>query len=611
MYNPFENNSCDVFRKDYVHVQRIAGKAADPARFRKTFLDSKRGDFRYWNNRENQLLLLFRQLHLKRVVQTATVAWNARDEFDFIETLDAGPSLYDWLRVQPRERDGTISPHPFANAGSLLALLKGAVQALSEIHRAGFVHGDVREGNICIPILVRSSDGQWISPDSNRLRLIDFAFSLSSHAPLQQPLPIEPTTTLHSPAYFLALEKDSTSGTPRQVEQLDWRVDLYSLGELLKRLLEKHVVMWPGGKVGHDIRNRILRLLANLLRLDSDGSRLDDNTHDNLLMQIASAASLLGAHKIDAFTIHTLTEQPLVLGIGNSSAIRHAATERLSATCNSTVSPAATPLSAITPIRLPNPPPPRAPIVVPRSRLAAGLHASSPGPLQNPLARSWIGNLWEQVEDSISIERFRKRASQGDPEGCYRIGLVFARGKAVSQDFVAASQWFHQAANVGHSGAQTSIAWMCELGMGVERNEQLAIEWYLRAARQNHPVALFNLAVMVADGRGTPKDDRQAVEYLVLAANAGVPDAFFSLGKMVLAGRGITRDYEHAIEYFRRAIELKHGAAARELGRLLEHGVPGRSPNPTEAIKWFRKAQHLGYSAATNDIQRLSHLFST
>lgn len=606
MYNPFENNSCDVFRKDYVYVQKIAGKTTDPARFRKTFLASSRGDFRYWNNRENQLLLLFRQLHLKRVVQTATVAWNARDEFDYIETLDAGPSLYDWLRVQPRERDGSISPHPFANAGALLGLLRGAVQALSEIHGAGFIHGDVREGNICIPISVRSSDGQWVSTDSNRLRLIDFAFSLSAQTPLQQPLPIEPTTSLHSPAYFLALEKDNASGTPGQVEQLDWRIDLYSLGELLKRLLEKHAVMWPSGKVGRDIRNRVSRLLADLLCLDSDGSRLDSNTHGNLLMQIDSAASLLGTHNINAFSIHTLSEQPLALGIGNSSAIRHAATARPRTTSSSTTPPAATPMAAATPIRLPTPQPSRAPTTLPRSRLTTGLQKSLSGKLQSPPAQSWIGDLWDRVEDSVSIERFRKRASQGDPEASYRMGLIFARGKAIPQDYVAAAQWFQQAANAGYVAAQTSIAWMCELGMGVERNDQLAVEWYTRAAQQNHPVAIFNLAVMIADGRGMPQSDTQAVEYLVQAANAGVPDAFFSLGKMALAGRGIARNYEDAIEYFRCATDLKHGAAARELGWLFEHGVPGRSANPTEAMKWFKKAQRLGYLAAMNDIQRLS-----
>lgn len=607
MYNPFEDVSCEVFSKDYVRVERINDTQSGLARFRKTFLASPRGDFRYWNNRENLLLLHFRQLRLKRVVQAATVSWNSQDEFDFIETLDAGPCLYDWLRVQPRWRDGSVHPHPFAAPGALLRFLRGAVEALAEIHRAGFVHGDVREGNICIPIAFRSGDHQWLSPDCERLRLIDFAFSFGRSVPLERPLPIEPRGTLHSPAYFMALETDSVSGTPTCVEQLDWRVDLYSLGELCKRLMEKHTILWPTGHAGNELRNKLGRLVGEMLRLDSTGQKPDPATHDRLLGQIETANTLLGREPVEAFTIHTLNNCPIALGGANMSAVRGASPSGPPKYAQSDAGPpasptpirkaVASPLSGTTPPASSSPAPVRV-----RSRLA------SPARFAIRPEHGVLTGFWDRLRDSVTIERYRQRASQGDPEACYQIGRVYACGNAVAQDTEVAAQWFRCAAEAGHARAQASIAWMYEMGLGVTRDDRLAVEWYSRAARQDDPAALLNLAIMISDGRGGSPNDSQAIQYLTRAASAGIADAYYWLGKMALAGRGVVCSREQAIECFRRAAEGKHSASARELGWLMERGGPDQSPDPKGALCWFNKALRLGCAAAEIDIQRITRL---
>lgn len=603
MYNPFENISCEVLSRDYVRVERIADAQSGPPRFRKTFFASPRGDFRYWNNRENLFLLHFRQIRLKRVAQTATVSWNAQDEFDFIETLDAGPSLYDWLRVQPRWRDGGVHPHPFAAPAVLLRFLRGVIEALSEIHRAGFVHGDVREGNICIPVAFRSGDHQWLSPDCERLRLIDFAFSFGRQIPLERPLPIEPTGSLHSPAYFQALETDHISGKPTTVEQLDWRVDLYSLGELCKRLMEKHTILWPAGTAGIELRNRVDSLVGGMLRFDSTAQEPDPSTHDRLLSQIETANALLGPEPVEAFTIHTLSNRPIASGVANASAVRRAAPASSPSDAPENEQAGARPPASPTPIRPPSSAPP-AP--------SPGLSRSATPPrLAIRPARGVLTGFWDRLRDSVAIELYRQRASQGDPEACYQIGRVYACGNAVGHDAEAAAQWFRCAAEAGHARAQASIAWMYETGSGVTRDDRLAVEWYTRAARQGDPAALLNLAIMISDGRGGASNDTQVIQYLTRAANAGVADAYYWLGKMALAGRGVARSREQAIECFQRAAEGKHAPSARELGWLIEHGGPGQSPDPMGALAWFKKARRLGYAAAEIDIQRVARFVPT
>src|SRR5476649_1143652 len=78
-------------------------------------------------------------------------------------------------------------------------------------------------------------------------------------------------------------------------------------------------------------------------------------------------------------------------------------------------------------------------------------------------------------------------AEQGDAKAQNTLGVLYARGRGVHQDAVAAVSWYRKAAEQGDSVAQYNLAYSYTHGFGVTKNEDEALAWYLRSAAQgNH-----------------------------------------------------------------------------------------------------------------------------
>src|SRR6185503_14200388 len=148
-------------------------------------------------------------------------------------TYDAGITVADWLRVRSRYDDTAVLSHPFQRADAFLRLIRACLVALKQIHAHRIVHCDIKEDNICIPYLPHPFSGDApIRLELDGLRLIDFAFSVAHAMPLTQILVIDPEerAPYQSELLVSALRADRRSGSPNAVQQLDYRVDLFSLG---------------------------------------------------------------------------------------------------------------------------------------------------------------------------------------------------------------------------------------------------------------------------------------------------------------------------------------------------------------------------------------------
>ena len=69
----------------------------------------------------------------------------------------------------------------------------------------------------------------------------------------------------------------------------------------------------------------------------------------------------------------------------------------------------------------------------------------------------------------------------GREGGCtaqYNLGLLYASGLGVAQDYQAALKWHRMAATQGHAGAQNELAQMYAKGQGVQPDQVLAYVWY-------------------------------------------------------------------------------------------------------------------------------------
>ena len=112
----------------------------------------------------------------------------------------------------------------------------------------------------------------------------------------------------------------------------------------------------------------------------------------------------------------------------------------------------------------------------------------------------------------------RASAAQGDADAQFNLGVMYAEGYGVPQDYVEAGTWYRLAADQGDADAQFNLGVMYAEGYGVPQDYVEAGTWYRLAADQGDAKAQFNLGVMYAEGYGVPQDATEAVAWYRLAA---------------------------------------------------------------------------------------------
>ena len=253
----------------HVKVERLD---THPVLFSKVFkeFEDRKGhkyDYRYWAERENYFLREFlkKQSEFTHVVQARHLI-SENDAAKQVLTCDAGVTISNWLRVKSRYADTATLSHPFQRADAFLRLVRACLVALKELHEHRIVHCDIKEDNICIPYEPYPfvSDAQEVHLGFGKLKLIDFAFSVAHSIPLTQVLVIDPDERLPYQSALLieALHADRKSGSPNAVQQLDYRVDLFSLGHMAEKIAAAGLVPARGGAEGviEEIHNLVGRL---------------------------------------------------------------------------------------------------------------------------------------------------------------------------------------------------------------------------------------------------------------------------------------------------------------------------------------------------------------
>ncbi len=72
-------------------------------------------------------------------------------------------------------------------------------------------------------------------------------------------------------------------------------------------------------------------------------------------------------------------------------------------------------------------------------------------------------------------------ADQGDPVAQYAVGLHYAQGEDVPQNYTEAARWFSRAAEQGHIGAQATLGGLYWAGRGVPKDVTKAYFWLVLA----------------------------------------------------------------------------------------------------------------------------------
>src|SRR6478672_7132348 len=108
--------------------------------------------------------------------------------------------------------------------------------------------------------------------------------------------------------------------------------------------------------------------------------------------------------------------------------------------------------------------------------LAAG--PARPGTVEDGLA------AFDHLDFDSALRLLQPLAHAGDPIAQTKLGLMYAYGWGVPQDYVAAAKWFTPAAHEGVAEAQYELGKLWVEGWGVPQNDAEMVKWHSLAAGQ-------------------------------------------------------------------------------------------------------------------------------
>ena len=204
-------------------------------------------------------------------------------------------------------------------------------------------------------------------------------------------------------------------------------------------------------------------------------------------------------------------------------------------------------------------------------------------------------------DEDFNFSSLMERAERGDAEAQFLLGVMYARGHGVGQDYKEARKWWEKAVAQNYVPAFNELGLMYAQGHGVKQNYKKARELFEKAAAKNYPRALSNLGFMYSEGYGVRQDYRKAREYYEKAAALNYAPAFKDLAFMYAQGHGVRQDYRKALEYYEKAVDLNYFYALNNLAVMYAQGH-GVKQNYNKARELFEKA------AALNDAHALYNL---
>ena len=123
-----------------------------------------------------------------------------------------------------------------------------------------------------------------------------------------------------------------------------------------------------------------------------------------------------------------------------------------------------------------------------------------------------------------------------------------------------------RAAYTGSRGAQHSVGYMYQYGIGVQRNYIAAINWYRVDAAKGGPASQYNLGYLYYFGYGVPRDFTEAMKWYRMAADQGMALAQEMVGLMYEAGQGVQQSFADPAMWQRKSAEQGSSLAQASLG---------------------------------------------
>lgn len=99
----------------------------------------------------------------------------------------------------------------------------------------------------------------------------------------------------------------------------------------------------------------------------------------------------------------------------------------------------------------------------------------------NAVAQSMLENYATSAPKITALQQAQNLATNGDAHWQYKLGVMYAYGQDVTQDYQEALKWFRLSATQGSAEAQSDLGAMYQGGFGVDEDHVQSMMWYLIA----------------------------------------------------------------------------------------------------------------------------------
>ena len=237
-------------------------------------------------------------------------------------------------------------------------------------------------------------------------------------------------------------------------------------------------------------------------------------------------------------------------------------------------------------------------------------------------AQGILGVMYELgygVPKNISEAKkwYLKSAEQNNPDAEFYLGNLYFSLNDYSQAF----DCWKRAAQHRHVASMTNLAYLVEVGAGVQQDIGKAVELYKIAADLGDAKAKENLSRLgisytpqqqttqtfqsQSQTKAYKPQNYKDINSLYQAAKNGNASAQYQLAEAYFRGNGIGQDYQQARYWYQQAAEQNLVEAQYTLGMMYYQGA-GTEKNYVQAEYWFTRAAENGDANARNHLKAVA-----
>ena len=203
-----------------------------------------------------------------------------------------------------------------------------------------------------------------------------------------------------------------------------------------------------------------------------------------------------------------------------------------------------------------------------------------------------------------ALSMFNTACDQGNPAGCFGVGVMFMYGAGVQSDTQKAIKYYQKGCAGGDPTACANLGMIYDEAPNMGNNKQKAAEMYMTGCAGGDVDACNNIGWAYANGSGVPKDLNKALQYYRFACDAGSQLGCYNLGLLNNAGSvyGINNPNMNAADLNYVACNAGDIVGCANLGYIYAQGLEGAPINYGLAAQYFNTACMGGVASSCNNL---------